>query len=182
MEIEINDSTLELTQGDITKQNTEAIVNAANKRLAPGGGVAGAIHKAAGPELWEECQELGGCATGEAKITNGYNLPAKYVIHTVGTVFSGEQEDQKLLSACYRESIKLAEEKNIDSISFPAISTGAFGYPMEKAAKVALNTIIDYLKTSKISLVRLVLYDSKALKIHEDVLREMKKIDEELQK
>lgn len=182
MEIEINDSTLELTQGDITKQNTEAIVNAANKRLAPGGGVAGAIHKAAGPELWEECQELGGCATGEAKITNGYNLPAKYVIHTVGPVFSGEQEDQKLLSACYRESIKLAEEKNIDSISFPAISTGAFGYPMEKAAKVALNTIIDYLKTSKISLVRLVLYDSKALKIHEDVLREMKKIDEELQK
>lgn len=175
MKLKINDSTLEVIQGDITEQNTEAIVNAANKQLAPGGGVAGAIHRAAGPELWEECKKLGGCQTGQAKATRGYNLPASHVIHTVGPVYHGDPEDSKLLASCYRESLKLAEKNHIESISFPAISTGAFGYPMEEAARVALRTIMSYLKHSEISLVRLVLYDSKALKIHETVLKEMKR-------
>ncbi|NIQ04499.1 MAG: O-acetyl-ADP-ribose deacetylase [Candidatus Korarchaeota archaeon] len=174
MKLKINDSTLEVIQGDITEQNTEAIVNAANNQLAPGGGVAGAIHRAAGPELWEKCKKLGGCETGEAKITHGYNLPASHVIHTVGPVYSGAPEDPKLLTSCYRESLKLAEKNHIESISFPAISTGAFGYPMEEAARVALRTIMNFLKQSEVSLVRLVLYDSKALKIHETVLKKMK--------
>jgi O-acetyl-ADP-ribose deacetylase (regulator of RNase III) len=171
--VKIGESLLELTTGDITKQETEAVVNAANKRLAPGGGVAGAIHKAAGPELWEECKKLGGCKTGEAKITKGYDLPASYIIHTVGPVYSGSPEDPKKLAQCYRETLKLAEEHNIKSISFPALSTGYFGYPMEEAARIALKTVSEFLRKSKIQLVRFVLYDSKALEIHEKVLEEL---------
>jgi O-acetyl-ADP-ribose deacetylase (regulator of RNase III) len=171
--VKIGESLLELTTGDITKQETEAVVNAANKRLAPGGGVAGAIHKAAGPELWEECKKLGGCNTGEAKITKGYDLPASYIIHTVGPVYSGSPEDPKKLAQCYRETLKLAEEHNIKSISFPALSTGYFGYPMEEAARIALKTVSEFLRKSKIQLVRFVLYDSKALEIHEKVLEEL---------
>jgi len=134
--VQIGESFLELTVGDITKQNTDAVVNAANKRLAPGGGVAGAIHRAAGSELWEECKKLGGCETGEAKITKGYNLPASYVIHTVGPIYSGSPEDPEKLASCYRESLRVAKENGIKSISFPALSTGAFGYPMDEAAKI----------------------------------------------
>lgn len=171
MRVEIDGSVLELIKGDITEQDTEAIVNAANKRLAPGGGVAGAIHRAAGPRLWEECKKLGGCKTGEAKITRGYELPASYVIHTVGPVYSGSPEDPKLLASCYRESLRLVIEKGIKSISFPAVSTGAFGYPMKEAAKIALKTVVETLKSSpETMLVRFVLHDSKALNIHENVL------------
>lgn len=174
MEKKIGNSRLELVEGDITTQDTEAVVNAANKRLASGGGVAGAIHRAAGPELWEECRKLDGCETGEAKITNGYELPASYIIHTVGPVYSGSSEDPKLLASCYRNSLKLAEENDIKSISFPALSTGAFGYPMENAAEVALKTAADFLKNgSEIELVRFVLYDSNALETHEKVLRSL---------
>lgn len=166
MKIKVNKSTFELIKGDI--------VNAANKQLAPGGGVAGAIHEAAGPELWKECKELDGCETGEAKLTKGYELPASHVIHTVGPVYSNSPDDPKLLASSYHESLKLAEDHNIHTISFPAISTGAFRYPMEEAAEVAIKTIIDYLKQStKISLVRLVLYDSKALKVHERILADI---------
>lgn len=172
MEKKIGDSRLELIEGDITTQDTEAVVNAANKRLAPGGGVAGAIHSAAGPKLWEECKKLGGCETGEAKITDAYELPASYVIHTVGPVYSGSSEDPKLLASCYRNSLELAEENDIESISFPALSTGVFGYPVEEAAEVALNTIRDFLQGgTKIKLVRFVLYDSSTLETHEEVLR-----------
>ena len=174
MKVKVNDCTLELVIGDITKQDTGAIVNAANKRLAPGGGVAGAIHRAAGPELWEECKKLGGCETGEARITRGYRLPASYVIHTVGPVYSGSSDDAKLLESCYRESLRLAEGRGIKTISFPAISTGVFGYPIEDAAKIALKTVLDALrKTRKIRLVRFVLHDSNALRVHEKALKSL---------
>jgi O-acetyl-ADP-ribose deacetylase len=169
-----NGRKLELVTGDITAQNTEAVVNAANTQLAPGGGVAGAIHRAAGPGLWEECSGLGGCPTGEARISKGYNLPNRYVIHTVGPVYRASPDDPVLLASCYRSSLELAEKYDIRSISFPALSTGIFGYPLRDAAKVALCTIIDYLKTSSvITLVRMVLYDEASLRIHETVLKEL---------
>lgn len=168
---------LQLTVGDITKQDTEAVVNAANKRLAPGGGVAGAIHSAAGPELWKECKKLDGCETGEAKITKAYNLPNEYIIHTVGPVYHEKKEDKELLKKSYLNSLKLAEEYNIRSISFPALSTGAFGYPMEKAAEVCLNTLVKYLNNdTNIQTVKLVLYDNKSYNIHAKKLNKI--IDE----
>jgi O-acetyl-ADP-ribose deacetylase (regulator of RNase III) len=173
--IKIGESYLELVIGDITKQKTDAIVNAANKRLASGGGVAGAIHRAAGQELWEECRKLGGCETGKAKITKGYNLPTPHVIHTVGPIYSGSSEDPEKLASCYRESLRLAKENKIRSIAFPALSTGYFGYPIEKAAKIALETILDELKKRlTIDLVRIVLYDSKIMEMHEKVLDSIK--------
>ena len=182
MKIKVGSSFLELVQGDITKQHTEAIVNAANERLAPGGGVAGAIHRAAGPELWEECKRLGGCKTGEAKITKGYRLPARYVIHTVGPIYSGNERDAQLLEACYMNSLKLAVERGIKTVAFPAISTGAFGYPMEAAAETALKTTIDFLKQNdEIDLVRFILYDSNALRVHEERLKETVEGDAELE-
>jgi len=174
MQIKIGDTTFEIVKGDITKQEVDAIVNAANPRLTPGGGVSGAIHRAAGKELWEECKKLGGCKTGEAKITRGYKLKAKYVIHTVGPVYKGSIEDEKLLASCYKNSLKLALEHNIKSIAFPAISTGVYGYPMEEAAKVAIKTIIEFLKENKgLELVRLVLYNDKAYEIHKKVMEEI---------
>lgn len=174
MKVRVCYSILELVQGDITKQDAEAIVNAANERLAPGGGVAGAIHRAAGPELWEECKTLGGCGTGEAKITKGYRLPARFVIHTVGPVYSGSQRDAQLLEACYRNSLSLALGRGIRSIAFPAISTGAFGYPLGEAADISLRTTIAFLRRhGGPALVRFVLYGSDALRAHEDRLTEL---------
>ncbi|HHY13463.1 MAG TPA: macro domain-containing protein [Thermoanaerobacterales bacterium] len=172
MKKKIGGSVLELTVGDIVKQKTEAVVNAANKQLAPGGGVAGAIHKAAGPGLWEECKKLGGCETGEAKITSGHNLKSKYIIHTVGPVYKNRQSDQINLKKSYLNSLKLATQNNIKSISFPAISSGIFGYPKEEASKIALETIIDYLKNpqSNIEIVRLVLYNQDDFKIFKETL------------
>ncbi len=155
----IGNSILELSNGDLTIQSTEAIANAANRRLSPGGGVSGAIHKAAGSQLWEECKKLGGCNTGEAKLTRGYNLKAKYVIHTVGPVYSNSVNDAEDLKDCYRNSLLLASRKNIKSISFPSISTGIFGYPVKDASMIALKTIIDFLKEhAEIELVRMVLF------------------------
>jgi len=155
----IGNSILELSNGDITVQGTEAIANAANRRLSPGGGVSGAIHRAAGPKLWEECKTLGGCNTGEAKLTRGYNLKAKYVIHTVGPVYSNSINDAEDLKDCYRNSLLLTPRKNIKSISFPSISTGIFGYPVKEASMIALKTIIDFLKEHpEIELVRMVLF------------------------
>ncbi len=168
----INNSILELVKGDITNQDTEAIVNAANKRLAPGGGVAGAIHRRAGPLLWKECQSLGGCQTGQAKITKGYNLPNRYIIHTVGPVYSGKEQDKIDLKACYINSLQLAQKNNISSISFPAISTGTFGYPVEEASQIAFKTIIDYLKRkTTIKIVRMVIYEDYAFEIHKQILK-----------
>ena len=155
--------------GDITKQNVDAIVNAANTSLLGGGGVAGAIHRAAGPELLEECRTLKGCRTGEAKITKGYKLPAKYVIHTPGPVWhGGSKNEPQLLASCYRSCLTLAVENGCKTVDFPSISTGVYHFPLEKASVIAINTIADFLKQHpEIEQVRMVCFDEKT-KLHKD--------------
>ncbi len=138
-------SSLQFEISDITQVSYDAIVNAANKSLLGGGGVDGAIHRAAGPQLLEECKSLNGCETGEAKITKGYNLPSKFVIHTVGPVYSGSMDDKRLLENCYRNSLLLAKSHDLHSIAFSAISTGVYGYPLTEAAIVALTTVSKWL-------------------------------------
>jgi len=133
---------IDIVEGDITKLDVDAIVNAANEALAPGGGVCGAIHRAAGPELADACASLGGCATGEAKMTPGFDLPARYVIHAVGPAWGGgERGEGKLLAGCYRNSLRLAAEHGLTSIAFPAISTGIYGFPGDRAALIAVRTV-----------------------------------------
>ncbi len=172
MPIQINHATLELVQGDITRQVVDAIVNAANTSLLGGGGVDGAIHRAAGPALLVECRTLGGCRTGSAKITRGYNLQAKYVIHAVGPVYrDGAHNEPAQLESAYRTCLDLALQYQCASVAFPAISTGVYGYPMPDAARLAFRTIMDYLAAhSGITLVRYVLYDARALDVHQRVL------------
>lgn len=173
MEVKIGKSTLELVQGDITQQETDAIVNAANPTLLGGGGVDGAIHRAAGPELLEQCRTLGGCKTGDAKITKGYRLKARYVIHTVGPVYRRDGERApELLASAYRRSLEVAREHGLKSIAFPSISTGAYGYPLAEAAPIALRTVIEFLKENQeIKLVRFVLFDQKTLQAYEEALK-----------
>jgi O-acetyl-ADP-ribose deacetylase (regulator of RNase III) len=164
--VQINQSVLELVEGDITQQETEAIVNAANSSLLGGGGVDGAIHRAAGPELLAECRTLGGCPAGEARLTRGYRLKAKYVIHGVGPIYRGTPRDAELLASVHRHALQLASEHGIASVAFPAISTGAYGYPLEEAAPVALQTVIDYLRDHpEIKLVRFVLLPEGDLRV-----------------
>lgn len=161
----INKTTIELVQGDITQETTEAIVNAANSALAGGGGVDGAIHRAAGTtELQAACRKLGGCPTGEAKITPGFNLKAKYIIHAVGPVYQpNSEESPRLLDSAYRRSLEVAVENGVKTIAFPAISTGVYGYPMDKAAQISLQAVKDFAKQNdSIALVRFVLFGSDA--------------------
>jgi O-acetyl-ADP-ribose deacetylase (regulator of RNase III) len=175
MDVTINKSILELVQGDITQQDTDAIVNAANTSLLGGGGVDGAIHRGAGPQLLAECRTLGGCATGDAKITMGYRLKANHVIHTVGPVYrQGSEEVRDLLARAYRRSMEVAQENGLKSLAFPSISTGAYGYPLKEAAPVALSTVIDYLKGHPdIQHVRFVLFSGDVLSAYENALREL---------
>jgi O-acetyl-ADP-ribose deacetylase (regulator of RNase III) len=175
--ITVNKTKLSLTVGDITKQKTDAIVNAANSSLMGGGGVDGAIHRAGGPKILEECMKIrekqGGCDTGEAVITTGGNLPAKYVIHTVGPIWGGgNRKEPELLANCYKNSLKLAVENGIKTISFPSISTGAYGYPIDQAGEVALKAIIDFLKKDdSLNEVIFVLFSDSIYKSYENVLK-----------
>jgi len=159
---------IEIVQGDITRQETDAIVNAANRSLLGGGGVDGAIHRAAGRQLYEECKTLNGCETGEAKITGGYNLKAKYVIHTPGPVWNGGKYDEvNHLKNCYYNSLKLAVENNINSISFPAISTGVYRFPADKAAEIAVSTVISFLELNpSIEKVIFVCFDTEMYNLY----------------
>jgi O-acetyl-ADP-ribose deacetylase (regulator of RNase III) len=163
---------IELRQGDITILQVDAIVNAANSTLLGGGGVDGAIHRAAGPQLLEECRTLGGCPTGEARITKGYNLPAKNIIHTVGPIYNREKgRAQDLLKSCYVNSLNLAKENNCSTIAFPNISTGVYGYPKEEAAKVAVKAVESFLKTdTSIQKVIFISFDPTNFLIYKGIL------------
>lgn len=164
MKVSIGNATLELVEGDITAQRTDAIVNAANRSLLGGGGVDGAIHRAGGPAILDECRKLNGCETGDAKITTGGNLPAKHVIHTVGPVYrNGTAGEPELLTRCYRRSLEVAVENGLRSVSFPSISTGAYRYPIDAAARIALGTVIEFLRAGQeIDHVRFALYGRPA--------------------
>jgi O-acetyl-ADP-ribose deacetylase (regulator of RNase III) len=166
---------LKIMEGNLTEQKVDAIVNAANNSLLGGGGVDGAIHRAAGPRLLEECRTLGGCATGAAKITHGYNLPAKYVIHTVGPVWNeGIHGEDELLAHCYQNCFALVEEYGIRSIAFPAISTGAYGYPLDRAARIALAEMRRFLETDPpLERLLVVCFRTEVYESYREALQEM---------
>lgn len=168
------DKRIEIIQADITKLNVDVLVNAANSSLMGGGGVDGAIHRAAGPELKEECRALRGCKTGESKITEAYKLSAKYIIHTVGPVwYGGHKNEAELLVSCYKTSLDLCEKHDLKTIAFPSISTGAYKFPFEKAAQIALNTINEFLsESSSIEKVTIVVFSEKDFNKY---MREIKK-------
>jgi O-acetyl-ADP-ribose deacetylase (regulator of RNase III) len=172
---EVHGVTVECVRGDITAQDdVAAVVNAANAGLRSGGGVAGAIHRAAGPGLEEEARPLAPIEPGEAVITGGHDLPNRHVIHTLGPVYGQDRPEAELLANCYRNSLARAEENGIDSIAFPAISTGVFGYPVEEAAEVALRTVVEEAeRLEHVRLVRFVLYGERDLEVHEKVLSEI---------
>ncbi|MGE4279486.1 MAG: O-acetyl-ADP-ribose deacetylase [Magnetospirillum sp.] len=166
-----DDPRLEIVLADITTLAVDCIVNAANSSLLGGGGVDGAIHRAAGPQLLEECRRLGGCLPGEAKVTAGYGLPAKWVIHTVGPVWSGIPKDDEDLAACYRHSLELAVSLGATSIAFPAISTGAYRFPADRAAKIAVATAMAFLQTDRqLERVMLCCFDANSVTWHQQAL------------
>ena len=175
MQLKINHAILEIVEGDITQQDIEAIVNAANEQLRVGGGVDGAINLAGGPEIQREARQIGYCPTGQAVITTGGNLKAKYVIHTVGPRYkNGRAGEPELLASCYRESLKLASARGIKSLSFPSISTGIYGYPIADAAKTALGTVKTYLKEHpEMELVRFVLFGQQAFESYAAALQKL---------
>jgi O-acetyl-ADP-ribose deacetylase (regulator of RNase III) len=164
---------VQIEEGDITKQQVDAIVNAANNSLLGGGGVDGAIHRAAGPQLLEETRKIGGCPTGEARVSNGYNLPAKWVIHTVGPVWKGGHKNEEgLLAGCYRSSLKAAVELGAKTVAFPSISTGAYGFPLERATEIALKETKRFLETDKtLEKVTFVCFGEKALKTYQETYK-----------
>ena len=165
---------MEVFQGDITKLEVDAIVNAANRSLLGGGGVDGAIHRAAGPDLVAECRTIGGCPTGEARLTKGYRLPAKYVIHTVGPIYEGTPGDSRLLASCYRNSLNIATEKDIGSIAFPAISCGVYGYPIKDACEIAVGTVAEYLGNHpSVGKVVFVLFSAEDYEIYKKYLNKL---------
>lgn len=174
MQLTYKEITLELRRGDIASQpDCEAVVNAANAKLRMGGGVAGAIHRAAGPGLEEETEPLAPIQPGEAVITGGHNLPNDYIIHCLGPVYGRDRPADRLLADCYRNALKRSEEKGITSVGFPAISTGAFGYPMEEAARVALSTVKELIpELDSVTNIRFVLWGKQAMEIHEQILNE----------
>ena len=166
---------IEILQGDITTLKLDAIVNAANTTLLGGGGVDGAIHRAAGPELLNECRKIGGCPTGEARMTKAYNLPAKYVIHTVGPVYHGKDNDRRLLSLCYKNSLELAVKNNIGSIAFPAISCGVYGYPVKDACRIAMDTTFQFLENnSTLKKVVFILFSADTYNVYKEYLKALK--------
>ena len=167
-------SRIEIAQGDITSQRVDAIVNAANTTLLGGGGVDGAIHRAAGPQLLEECRKLDGCATGDAKITGGYKLSARYVIHTVGPVWrDGKHNEDDLLASCYQKALALAERNKVRTLAFPSISTGAYGFPIERACRIALREINNHLKeNSQLEKVVVVCFDRRTHDCYSQALNE----------
>jgi O-acetyl-ADP-ribose deacetylase (regulator of RNase III) len=174
-EITVGEGRIEVVQGDITQQDVDAIVNAANTTLLGGGGVDGAIHRAGGPAILEQCRCLGGCATGDAKITTGGRLRARHVIHTVGPVYrDGRHGEAALLASAYRRSLEVAAEHGVTSVAFPSISTGAYRYPIQQAARIALRTVADTLPGHPgIALVRFVLFGAQDLAIYEAALTEL---------
>ncbi len=177
MEIRIGKTTLSLVRGDITEQSVDAIVNAANSRLAGGGGVDGAIHRKGGPSIMQECRKIGGCPTGNAVATGAGRLKAKYVIHAVGPIYrGGDRGEPELLSSAYRRSLEVAKEKGCTSIAFPSISTGAYGYPVEEASRIALKTVIEFIEREDwFELVRFVLFTDDDLKVYRKTLEDLMK-------
>jgi len=175
MDVKVNNAVIALVQGDITAEETDAIVNAANSGLRGGGGVDGAIHRAGGPSIMEECRKIGSCPTGQAVVTGGGNLKARYVIHTVGPVYrGGSRGEAGLLKSAYREGLKRVTEKGLTSVSFPAISAGVYGYPLEEAARIALTTAIDYVKDhDEIRLIRFVLFSRDIYDVFSDELKQI---------
>jgi O-acetyl-ADP-ribose deacetylase (regulator of RNase III) len=162
---------IEVRQGDITQLTVDAIVNAANTSLLGGGGVDGAIHRAAGPQLLQECRGLGGCSTGEARITRGYRLPARHVIHTVGPVYRGTPRDAELLASCYRSSLKLAVQHRLATIAFPAVSCGVYGYPIAEACRIAVNTACEFIeKHPSLHQIIFILFSADDLKVYQDYI------------
>jgi len=182
MKVKIKNSTLELVEGDITKQKVDAIVNAANTSLLGGGGVDGAIHRAGGPAILEECKKIGGCSTGEAVITTGGNLPAKHVIHTVGPVWhDGSRREPELLRNAYKNSLLQSEKNNLISIAFPSISTGAYRFPIDKASRIALSTTIEHLKgKTTIKKVHFVLFGMAAFEAYKKTLQQLLTEDKDI--
>ena len=182
MKVRIKNSTLELVEGDITKQKVDAIVNAANTSLLGGGGVDGAIHRAGGPAILEECKKIGGCPTGEAVITTGGDLPAKHVIHTVGPVWhDGSHREPELLRNAYKNSLLQAEKDNLTSIAFPSISTGAYRFPIDKASRIALSTTIEHLKgRTTVKAVRFVLFGTVAFEAYKNTLQQLLTEDKDI--